>query len=124
MEYKKDTNGQEMLVLNCASRNAEENETKSNETSTAEVKFQNVLNFGFHRLHRQNLLLVFYQLKDFPGPCVGSNTIVMMEWERPYMEACVDALKISPSDSVLEIGFGYSCLSVRRLLGVGSLILP
>ncbi len=29
---------------------------------------------------------------------------VMMEWERPYMEACVEAL--NPTGSVLEIGFG------------------
>ena len=29
---------------------------------------------------------------------------VMMEWEKPYMEACIDKLDIS--GSVLEIGFG------------------
>jgi len=29
---------------------------------------------------------------------------VMMEWEKPYMEACIDALK--PNGDVLEIGFG------------------
>ncbi|MDX8430458.1 MAG: class I SAM-dependent methyltransferase [Candidatus Algichlamydia australiensis] len=29
---------------------------------------------------------------------------VMMEWEKPYMKACVDAL--TPSGKVLEIGFG------------------
>ena len=29
---------------------------------------------------------------------------VMMEWEKPYMQACIDALK--PSGDVLEIGFG------------------
>jgi len=29
---------------------------------------------------------------------------VMMAWEKPYMEACIDALK--PSGDVLEIGFG------------------
>ena len=29
---------------------------------------------------------------------------VMMEWERPYMEACIDLLK--PKGDVLEIGFG------------------
>ena len=29
---------------------------------------------------------------------------VMMEWERPYMEASIDALK--PTGDVLEIGFG------------------
>ena len=30
---------------------------------------------------------------------------VMMEWEKPYMEACVDMLK--PRGHVLEIGFGF-----------------
>ena len=30
---------------------------------------------------------------------------VMMEWEKPYMEACIDKLDIS--GSVLEIGFGF-----------------
>jgi hypothetical protein len=29
---------------------------------------------------------------------------VMMAWEKPYMEACIDALK--PSGDVLEVGFG------------------
>ena len=29
---------------------------------------------------------------------------VMMEWEKPYMEACID--KLEPSGDVLEIGFG------------------
>ena len=29
---------------------------------------------------------------------------VMMEWEKPYMEACIDLL--DPSGQVLEIGFG------------------
>jgi len=29
---------------------------------------------------------------------------VMMEWEKPYMEACIDRLE--PSGDVLEIGFG------------------
>ena len=36
---------------------------------------------------------------------------VMMEWEKPYMEACVDALK--PSGDVLEIGFGLGCSAER-----------
>ena len=36
---------------------------------------------------------------------------VMMEWEKPYMEACIE--KLDPSGSVLEIGFGlaYSATS-------------
>ena len=29
---------------------------------------------------------------------------VMMEWEKPYMEKCIEYL--NPSGSVLEIGFG------------------
>ena len=38
---------------------------------------------------------------------------VMMEWEKPYMEACVDALK--PFGDVLEIGFGcgYSASHIQ-----------
>jgi len=31
---------------------------------------------------------------------------VMMEWERPYMVACVDALCIDDTCDVLEVGFG------------------
>jgi hypothetical protein len=31
---------------------------------------------------------------------------VMMEWEKPYMQACIDALK--PFGDVLEIGFGLA----------------
>jgi hypothetical protein len=37
----------------------------------------------------------------------------MMEWERPYMEACVDALQITPQDAVLEIGFGCAYSAER-----------
>jgi hypothetical protein len=38
---------------------------------------------------------------------------VMMEWERPYMQACIDALK--PFGDVLEIGFGlgYSAQHIQ-----------
>ena len=41
---------------------------------------------------------------------------VMMEWERPYMEACIDALE--PSGNVLEIGFGcgYSSTHIQSYL--------
>lgn len=37
---------------------------------------------------------------------------VMMEWEKPYMEACIK--KLDPSGSVLEIGFGlaYSATAI------------
>ena len=39
---------------------------------------------------------------------------VMMEWEKPYMEALVDRLK--PSGDVLEIGFGlgYSADAIQK----------
>ncbi|GLD94568.1 hypothetical protein PINS_up003179 [Pythium insidiosum] len=37
----------------------------------------------------------------------------MMEWEREYMHACVDALDIRPGDSVLEIGFGLAYSAAR-----------
>ena len=39
---------------------------------------------------------------------------VMMEWERPYMEACIDALE--PHGDVLEIGFGcgYSATHIQK----------
>lgn len=39
---------------------------------------------------------------------------VMMEWEKPYMQACIDALR--PFGHVLEIGFGlgYSAAAIQR----------
>ena len=39
---------------------------------------------------------------------------VMMEWEKPYMEACIDELK--PNGDVLEIGFGmgYSATQIQK----------
>ena len=39
---------------------------------------------------------------------------VMMEWEKPYMEACIDELK--PKGNVLEIGFGmgYSATQIQK----------
>ncbi|ETP08467.1 hypothetical protein F441_15538, partial [Phytophthora nicotianae CJ01A1] len=41
---------------------------------------------------------------------------VMMQWEKQYMERCVDALAIQPTDRVLEIGFGlaYSATHIQR----------
>ena len=36
---------------------------------------------------------------------------VMMEWEKPYMEACIDALQ--PFGNVLEIGFGCGYSATR-----------
>ena len=39
---------------------------------------------------------------------------VMMEWEKPYMEACID--KLQPKGDVLEIGFGmgYSATQIQK----------
>jgi hypothetical protein len=39
---------------------------------------------------------------------------VMMEWEKPYMEACIDFLQ--PKGDVLEIGFGmgYSATQIQK----------
>ena len=39
---------------------------------------------------------------------------VMMEWEKPYMEACID--KLNPTGNVLEIGFGmgYSATQIQK----------
>ena len=34
---------------------------------------------------------------------------VMMEWEKPYMESCIN--KLQPKGDVLEIGFGMGILS-------------
>jgi len=44
----------------------------------------------------------------------GGPAQVMMEWEKPYMEACIDKLK--PHGDVLEIGFGmgYSATHIQK----------
>lgn len=41
---------------------------------------------------------------------------VMMQWEKPYMEACID--KLQPKGDVLEIGFGlgYSATHIQTYL--------
>jgi hypothetical protein len=43
-----------------------------------------------------------------------NNFQVMMSWEKPYMEKCVDVLK--PHGDVLEIGFGmaYSASAINK----------
>jgi hypothetical protein len=43
----------------------------------------------------------------------GEGWQVMMAWEKPYMEACVDALGLGPTSDVLEIGFGMGYSSDR-----------
>ena len=43
-----------------------------------------------------------------------NNYQVMMEWEKPYMEKCIEVLK--PHGDVLEIGFGmgYSATAINK----------
>jgi hypothetical protein len=43
-----------------------------------------------------------------------SNQQMMMEWEKPYMEACIQ--KLNPYGDVLEIGFGlgYSASEIQK----------
>lgn len=48
----------------------------------------------------------------------ANGTQVMMEWERPYMIACVDALRITSESDVLEIGFGCA-YSAERIQSAG-----
>ena len=46
----------------------------------------------------------------------GSGAHVMMEWEMPYMQRCVDALNVDHTCHVLEIGFGcgYAATHIQR----------
>jgi hypothetical protein len=57
---------------------------------------------------------------QFTTDCLGQEVLlkdgkfqVMMEWEKPYMQACIDALK--PAGDVLEVGFGcgYSASHIQ-----------
>ena len=41
----------------------------------------------------------------------SQNAQVMMEWEKPYMEACIN--KLNPKGHVLEIGFGCGYSATR-----------
>lgn len=55
--------------------------------------------------------------KDINGEDIlldSSKNQVMMEWEKPYMEACID--KLQPKGDVLEIGFGfgYSATQIQK----------
>ena len=55
------------------------------------------------------------QLELCGAPAEGASSVVMMAWERPYMEALVDALEVTPADTVLEIGYGlgFSCAAIQ-----------
>ena len=56
------------------------------------------------------------QLELCGAPAEGASSVVMMAWERPYMEALVDALEVTPADTVLEVGYGlgFSCAAIQR----------
>jgi 16S rRNA A1518/A1519 N6-dimethyltransferase RsmA/KsgA/DIM1 with predicted DNA glycosylase/AP lyase activity len=57
-----------------------------------------------------------YSLDALKKPVLLSSAgqQVMMEWEKTYMEQCVDALGITSTCDVLEVGFGmgYSAYSI------------
>jgi hypothetical protein len=58
----------------------------------------------------------FGQLADKTEVLLSADgSQIMMEWERPYMVRCIDALKIDSNCDVLEIGFGcgYSATRVQ-----------
>lgn len=66
---------------------------------------------------KKNKLCKMQFLKDENGKEVllkDGAYQVMMEWEKPYMEACIDALE--PFGDVLEIGFGcgYSASHIQK----------
>ena len=46
--------------------------------------------------------------------CEKGVSQVMMAWEKPYMEACINKLK--PKGHVLEVGFGmgYSATQIQK----------
>ena len=48
----------------------------------------------------------------------NNGTQIMMEWDKPYMEACID--KLNPYGRVLEIGFGlgYSANHIQTYKNV------
>jgi hypothetical protein len=61
--------------------------------------------------------LFFSQDRDGQEQLIDADGMqVMMEWEKPYMERCVDELGIGPGSRVLEIGFGcgYSAERIQQ----------
>lgn len=61
--------------------------------------------------------LTFCVDEDGKEQLIDSDGVqVMMEWERPYMEQCVEALSIDGECDVLEVGFGtgYSAEHIQR----------
>ena len=53
------------------------------------------------------------QLELDGDPSVGASRVVMMRWEKPYMEACADALDVGADDAVLEVGYGLGFSAAR-----------
>mmetsp|Transcript_2575 Transcript_2575/g.3828 ORF Transcript_2575/g.3828 Transcript_2575/m.3828 type:complete len:244 (+) Transcript_2575:63-794(+) len=54
--------------------------------------------------------------KNRNSPYIGTNSIVMMEWEKDYMKQLVNALTIDSGSIVLEIGWGcgYSGTEIQE----------
>jgi predicted O-methyltransferase YrrM len=56
----------------------------------------------------------FGQLADKTEVLLSADgSQIMMEWERPYMVRCIDALRIDSNSDVLEIGFGCGYSATR-----------
>lgn len=75
-------------------------------TNRSNAEFQDWADGLFFSLDREGK----EQLLDADGQQV------MMEWEKPYVEKCVDELQITSECDVLEIGFGcgYSASRIQR----------
>ena len=73
---------------------------------------------GWKNIHRKSLVMLQQQYKiDEHGKEIllqDDKHQVMMEWEKPYMESCID--KLQPKGDVLEIGFGmgYSATQIQK----------
>lgn len=67
-------------------------------------------------IRMENKQKLTYSLDEFGKEILlkDGSLQVMMEWEKPYMEACIDALE--PYGDVLEIGFGlgYSATRIQK----------
>jgi guanidinoacetate N-methyltransferase len=61
---------------------------------------------AFEHDERGDTILVMKPDAPNEQPYKGENQVVMMQWEKEYMEACVQRLDIGPDTSVCEIGFG------------------
>ena len=102
--YDVDQYGREILELDVAAQRA-----------TAEKAAQELVTAGV--ISATEVKQMVEESCQESMPYKGANTVLMMEWEKPYMEACVDSFGIEEDTSVvLEIGFGlgYSATRIQR----------